>query len=117
MRRPLARIPAQLLPTINRVESQPVFLYNADRLVVRLRANFMAANHQQLAPLPALEHLREAVHAFARFIAELPDTAVVEKACGPKEVLAHLVFWTESYVLQTDALLSNHSPGTPSGSF
>jgi hypothetical protein len=77
----------------------------------------MAANHQQLTPFPALEHLREAVHAFARFIAELPATAVVEKACGPKEVLAHLVFWMESYVLQTQALLSNQPPEPPCGSF
>jgi len=77
----------------------------------------MAANHKQLDPMQGVEQLREAVNAFGRFIAELPDNAVVEKACGPKEVLAHLVFWMESYVVQTDALLANQRPEPPQGSF
>jgi len=77
----------------------------------------MAANHEQLGPLQAVDQLREAVNAFGGFIAELPDSAVVEKACGPKEVLAHLVFWMESFVDQTAALLSNQPPEPPHGSF
>src|SRR6266508_2935605 len=101
----------------NHVESRPVCLYNADWSVVPLRENLMAANHKQLDPMQGVAQLREAVNAFGRFIAELPDNAVVEKACGPKEVLAHLVFWMESYVVQTDALLSNPPPAPPHGSF
>lgn len=77
----------------------------------------MAINHAQREPIGATEQLRTAVNAFSRFIAELPDTTVVEKACGPKEVLAHLVFWMESFVVQTDALLANRPPKPPQGSF
>ncbi len=78
---------------------------------------WMAANHEQLDPMQAAQQLRAAVNAFGHFIAELPDNAVVEKACGPKEVLAHLVFWMESYVVQTDALLANQPSEPPHGSF
>ena len=36
------------------------------------------------------DDLRRAVDEFHRFIGDLPETALVEKAWGPKEVLAHL---------------------------
>jgi uncharacterized protein YukE len=77
----------------------------------------MAANLVQRDPIGPTEQLRTVVAAFGRFIAELPDTAVIEKAWGPKEVLAHLVFWMESYVVQTNALLANQSPEPPQSSF
>ena len=77
----------------------------------------MAVDQALRDPIGAAEQLRTVVAAFGRFIAELPDTAVVEKACGPKEVLADLVFWMESFVLQTDALLANQPPQPPQGSF
>lgn len=52
------------------------------------------------------DELRQAVDQFHRLIADLPETALVEKAWGPKEALAHLVFWLESYVLQVEAILA-----------
>jgi hypothetical protein len=52
------------------------------------------------------EKLYEAVDEFSRFIKELPGVALAEKAWGPKEVLIHLVFWLESFVTQTEAILA-----------
>lgn len=37
----------------------------------------------------AAEELDKAVAVFCRFIWDLPETDLVEKAWGPKEVLAH----------------------------
>lgn len=52
------------------------------------------------------EKLCEAVDDFSRFIKELPEAALAEKAWGPREVLIHLVFWLESFVTQTEAILA-----------
>ena len=52
------------------------------------------------------ERLREAVDEFSCFIKELPEAALAEKAWGPREVLIHLVFWLESFVTQTEAILA-----------
>jgi len=68
-------------------------------------------------PAAAIEGLREAVARFWRFVSELPDGALVEKAWGPKEVLAHLVFWHESYVAQAEAWPSTGAVGLPRGRF
>ena len=42
---------------------------------------------------------------------------LAEKACGPKEVLAHLVFWLESYLVQVEAILAGDKPEPPQGHF
>ena len=52
-----------------------------------------------------LDKLRATVEGFCRFIVGLPKTTLVEQEWGPKEVLAHLVFWHESYVAQIEALM------------
>ncbi|MBU0490416.1 MAG: DinB family protein [Chloroflexi bacterium] len=65
-------------------------------------------------PLAAQE-LDQAVAAFYRFIRGLPATDVAEKAWGPKEVLAHLVFYSESYVAQVDATLAGRPAAPPRG--
>ena len=63
------------------------------------------------------EKLCEAVDDIGRFIVGLPKADLVEKAWGPKEMLAHLVFWIESYVAQVDALLAGETPVPPQGRF
>ncbi|HEX6384797.1 MAG TPA: maleylpyruvate isomerase N-terminal domain-containing protein [Anaerolineae bacterium] len=63
------------------------------------------------------DELCRAVDEFRRFISSLPETVLVEKAWGPKEALAHLVFWLESYVTQVEALLAGETPGLPRGRF
>jgi hypothetical protein len=56
--------------------------------------------------MSAIQELREAVDEFSRFIRDLPEAALLDKAWGPREVLVHLVFWLESYVAQTEAILA-----------
>lgn len=74
-------------------------------------------SQERVDPARAIEELRQAVAEFRRFIMELPDEARVEKLCGPKEVLAHLIFWLESYVIQIDSLLAGETPILPQGHF
>jgi len=52
------------------------------------------------------ERLCKAAEEFSHFIKELPEAALAEKAWGPREVLIHLVFWLESFVTQTEAILA-----------
>jgi hypothetical protein len=61
--------------------------------------------------------LRATVDAFCSFIEGLPEDALAEGEWGPKEVLAHLVFWHESYVAQTEALLAGEPFMPPEGRF
>jgi hypothetical protein len=65
----------------------------------------------------ATEELCQAVGDIRRFIVALPQADFVEKAWGPREVLAHLVFWIESYVTQVDALLAGETPLLLQGRF
>ena len=56
--------------------------------------------------------LDQAVEDFCRFIENLPPEVATQQAWGPKEVLAHLVYYHELYVAQAQAYLA----GTPSSS-
>jgi hypothetical protein len=67
--------------------------------------------------MSGIEELYEAVDDIGRFIGRLPKADLVEKAWGPREVLAHLVFWIESYVAQVDALLAGDTPVLLRGRF
>lgn len=77
----------------------------------------MSCGNDWARHLDAAKTLCEAVDEFCHFIEELPNTALVEKAWGPKEVLAHLVFWHESFVTQIEALLAQESIEIPEGRF
>jgi hypothetical protein len=61
--------------------------------------------------------LRTTVEEFCRFIEGLPKAAMIEQEWGPKEVLAHLVFWHESYVAQIEALIGGAPFELPRGRF
>jgi hypothetical protein len=67
--------------------------------------------------LSDIARLRTTVETFCRFIEELPSAKVTEKAWGPKEVLAHLVFHHESYVNQVKALRNGEHYEPPRGRF
>lgn len=54
----------------------------------------------------ALGALNAAVDAFCGYIEGLPEAALADKAWGPKEVLAHLVYWQEIWVAQAEAILA-----------
>jgi hypothetical protein len=61
--------------------------------------------------------LKTTVEGFCRFVEGLPKAAGIEQDWGPKEVLAHLVFWHESYVAQIEALLVGAPFELPQGRF
>ena len=65
--------------------------------------------------MSGVEKLRRAVDEFHSFIRELPEEALVAKAWGPKEVLAHEVFWSESYVAQLQPVIAGQPPEPPRG--
>lgn len=64
-----------------------------------------------------LERLKTTVEEFCRLIEELPKAKTAEQEWGPKEVLAHLVFWHESYVAQIEASLAGKIYDRPQGRF
>lgn len=68
-------------------------------------------------PASAINELCASVGEFSQFIRSLPEAAQAEKAWGPKEALAHLVYWLESYVTQVEALQDNQTPALPDGHF
>ena len=57
------------------------------------------------------------VEAFCDFIQRLPEEAFVEQGWGPKEVLAHLVFYHESYVDQIQTIQKRTPFEAPKGRF
>jgi hypothetical protein len=59
------------------------------------------------------ERLMETVDRFSQFIITLPADAVAEQEWGPKEVLAHLVYYHELYVNLIEATLAG-VPAMPS---
>lgn len=61
--------------------------------------------------------LRETVASLASFIGSLPPAALHPSRWGPREVLAHLVYWHEHYVRIVRARLDGREPRLPGSSF
>lgn len=61
--------------------------------------------------------LEREVEAFCRFVETLPDEALVEHDWGPREVLAHLVYWHEVYVEQAQNYLRGEPVEVPHGRY
>lgn len=57
-------------------------------------------------PQDGPQRLTASVEAFCGTIGKLPARAFLEKPWGPRQVLAHLVFWHETYVRQVEAGLA-----------
>lgn len=75
-------------------------------------------NHLRWQPMPQeAEALRSTVDEFCQFISKLPPAALEEKAWGPKEVLAHLEFWHQSFVSQAEAIVTGNPLELPQGRF
>ena len=63
------------------------------------------------------EKLAETVESFCHFIEELPREMLVEQDWGPKEVLAHLLFYHEGYGQEIEAQLADKPFDLPQGRF
>jgi hypothetical protein len=65
----------------------------------------------------ATERLTATVDAFSNFINQLPGEALQEQLWGPKEILAHILFYHESVLAQLRTLLQNEPFQPPEGRF
>ena len=63
------------------------------------------------------ERLHASVEALCRFIESLLPGALVDQEWGPKEVLAQLVYWHETYVALLQARLAGRPYPLPEGRF
>ena len=61
--------------------------------------------------------LTDTVEAFCSWIESLPPRRLREQDWGPKEALAHLIYWHEHYLAQTKAALAGKTPRLPAGRF
>ncbi len=61
--------------------------------------------------------LNETVASFVSFVGALPRAALRPSRWGPREVLAHLVYWHEHYVRIVRARLDGRDPRLPDSSF
>jgi len=64
-----------------------------------------------------IDKLQQTVEAFCQFIEALPVSALVEQDWGPKEVLAHIVYYHENYVAEIEAQLADRPYNLPKGRF
>lgn len=72
---------------------------------------------QDRVAMKDLERLTETVDQFCQFITALPASALVEQDWGPKEVLAHLVYYHELYVKLVEAFIAGVPAVPPKGRF
>jgi hypothetical protein len=66
---------------------------------------------------PDLERLRTTVEDFCTWIESLPARETRARDWGPREVLAHLVYWHEHYIAQSRAVLTGNPLTPPAGRF
>ncbi len=64
-----------------------------------------------------LARLTDAVDKFCAWIESLPARDLRARSWGPREVLAHLVFWHEYYCAQSRAALAGKASPLPAGRF
>ncbi len=64
-----------------------------------------------------IDRLKTEVEAFCTLVEHLPEHALREQEWGPREVLAHLVFWHEQYASQLQARLAGRPYPLPQGRF
>jgi hypothetical protein len=81
-----------------------------DHPVLRARKNPVTIDRD-------LERLDATVEDFCVWIAQLPEREMRAQGWGPREVLAHLVYWHEWYLAQSEAVLAGRTLRLPSGRF
>ncbi|MGD0174465.1 MAG: ClbS/DfsB family four-helix bundle protein [Anaerolineales bacterium] len=64
-----------------------------------------------------IERLTRTVEKFCSWIDSLPAKETRTQEWGPREILAHLVYWHEQYIAQSKAILSGRKYPAPSGRF
>jgi hypothetical protein len=64
-----------------------------------------------------LDRLTTTVVKFCRFIEELTEAKLQEQPWGPREVLAHLIYWHELCAAQAEAARDGRSSELPEGQF
>jgi hypothetical protein len=64
-----------------------------------------------------IERLTRTVEDFCGWIESLPAEETRPQSWGPREILAHLVYWHGQYIAQSKAILSGRQFPTPSGRF
>ncbi len=67
--------------------------------------------------LKDIERLTGAVEDFCGWIESLPAEDTAARDWGPREVLAHLVYWHEHYLSQSKVILKGQAPHLPAGRF
>lgn len=68
-------------------------------------------------PNTLIAPLDDAVEEFCRFVQSLGPDITAQETWGPKEVLAHLVFYHELYVAQVEAFLAGSPVDLPRGRY
>jgi hypothetical protein len=66
---------------------------------------------------PDVVRLQTTVENFCAWIESLPEREMRAREWGPREVLAHLVYWHEWYLAQSEAILAGRTFPLPSGRF
>jgi hypothetical protein len=64
-----------------------------------------------------IERLTSTVEDFCGWIESLPAEDTAAQEWGPREVLAHLVYWHEHYLSQSNAILKGQALRPPAGRF
>jgi hypothetical protein len=67
--------------------------------------------------LKAIDRLTSTVEDFCAWIDTLPASETRAQKWGPREVLAHLVYWHEHYIAASRALLAGRLFALPGGRF
>ena len=71
----------------------------------------------KMTPGDELIRLPDTVEAFCSWIGSLPPRELRDQAWGPKEALAHLLYWHEHYLAQSKASLAGRTLKLPAGRF
>jgi hypothetical protein len=64
-----------------------------------------------------IERLTRTVEDFCGWIESRPARETRAQSWGPREVLAHLIYWHEQYISQSEAIVAGKQYATPSGRF
>jgi hypothetical protein len=118
------------VPSADHTPGRVIWDRGADRLECTTVAHAFASSGRTRRCWPGREGVRSmtasqdgpmrltaSIEGFCRTIEQLPARAFLVQPWGPRQVLAHLVFWHENYVRQVEAGLSRKGWLLPEGTF